>query len=256
VTVTIPAPITTTCSLVGLDTQFREIQDWVQAKRKQTLLPDAEKDKKFRHCIAISGPPGTGKSALVDQVITSMQFKSVCKFTVGSTISISLAEELKAALIRQPLQAILNPTVGSSLHNHARDTAIVIEELDAIVEIGSRASKVNVDDPSDPLILGKLIDVLNKIPSHQTPPIFITYQDMTSQKHKPYKTFIGTKCKKVDLKPYTEATLERIGREVTKKHGWSNIIPSVFLKQMAQMANGDARKMISVVQELGYFHTA
>ena len=123
-----------TCGLVGRDDEKRQVADFVSQRL----------DSKDGGCLYVSGPPGTGKSALVSDVLGGIKDRLTSAVSVVNCMSVKNAADLS-----QKLSSDLNLTISKrrasdfdDIRTHffasgasASKHVVVLDEVDRLVDL-------------------------------------------------------------------------------------------------------------------------
>jgi cell division control protein 6 len=116
--------------LVGREKENQELSDYVSER----LL------EKSSGCIYISGPPGTGKSALVNQVCTELQGEISHKSTYVNCMSVKTAKDIFAKLLddfekTDVLEGSETEALEEMFHDGETPYLVTLDEIDHLLDV-------------------------------------------------------------------------------------------------------------------------
>lgn len=121
-------------TLVGRDTERQELKNFVAARI----------DSGTGGCLYVSGPPGTGKSALVNEISEEYSGQETLGFSIVNCMSVKTATDL-AKKLREDLKLDFKATKGADfehLRQHffttgseKKSIVVVLDEVDRLVDL-------------------------------------------------------------------------------------------------------------------------
>ncbi|QDS67576.1 hypothetical protein FKW77_003531 [Venturia effusa] len=139
--------------LVGREKENQELSEFVSER----LL------ERSSGCIYISGPPGTGKSALVNQVCTELQGEVSHKSTYVNCMSVKTAKDIFAKLLddfekTDVLEGSETETLEEMFHDGETPYLVILDEIDHLLDVDvdllHRLFEWSLEESSNLVIVG------------------------------------------------------------------------------------------------------